>query len=126
MTVRKAVATMVVEIAVKNISADCGTVMSELAVRMSTDEESTVRLRLFSQIARIAENVPALCTLLTANLKRAFSDPFWRIRKQLIVSMPHIIKVRCRCCTEYTPSAPTTLITLITPTLHKPVHNPWF
>jgi hypothetical protein len=61
-------------------------------MRLVVDEDPLVRLRILKKLPVIATEIPNLCTVLTEHMKRMFLDTNWRIRKELALVMPHILK----------------------------------
>jgi hypothetical protein len=66
--------------------------LSDLIMKLMEDEDSMVRLRIIVKLPIIAEEAPSLCTRLTENLKAQFANTNWRVRKQLLIAMPAIVK----------------------------------
>lgn len=61
-------------------------------MRLVIDEDPLVRLRILKKLPIIASDIPNLCTVLTEHMKRMFSDSNWRIRKELALAMPDILR----------------------------------
>lgn len=66
--------------------------LSDVIMRLVGDEDPLVRLRILKKLPLIATEIPTLCNVLTEHMKIMFVDTNWRIRKQLVVVMPDIIK----------------------------------
>jgi len=90
--VRKSVADMCTDIAIMALDQQLTLAMNELVFRLSRDEDPMVRLRVISKLPEIVERVPALATMLTANIVASFQDSFWRLRKTLAMSMAAVVK----------------------------------
>ena len=61
-------------------------------MRLVVDEDPLVRLRVLKKLPLIAKEIPNLCTVLTAHMRRMFVDTNWRIRKELALAMPEILR----------------------------------
>jgi HEAT repeat protein len=51
-----------------------------------------VRVRILKKLPLIAEEIPSLCTRLTEQVKGMFTDPNWRVRRELVLAMPAMVK----------------------------------
>ena len=61
-------------------------------MRLVADEDPLVRLRIIKKLPIIATEIPNLCSVLTEHMKKMFIDTNWRIRKELALAMPDILK----------------------------------
>lgn len=61
-------------------------------MRLVIDEDPLVRLRIIKKLPIIATEIPNLCAVLTEHMKKMFIDTNWRIRKELALVMPDILK----------------------------------
>ena len=61
-------------------------------MRLVVDEDPLVRLRIIKKLPIIATDIPNLCSVLTDHMKKMFVDTNWRIRKELALVMPDILK----------------------------------
>jgi serine/threonine-protein phosphatase 2A regulatory subunit A len=92
LSARKLLAELCIDIAAKaGPDAFSGT-LSDVIMRLVVDEDPLVRLRILKKLPIIAAEIPNLCTVLTEHMKKMFVDPNWRIRKELALVMPHILK----------------------------------
>ena len=91
-SVRKLLAELCIDIAAKVGPEAVSMHLSDLIMKLMEDEDSMVRLRIITKLSIIAEETPSLCTRLTENLKSLFSNTNWRLRKQLLLAMPSIVK----------------------------------
>ena len=66
--------------------------LSDVIMRLVVDEDPLVRLRVLKKLPLIAKEIPNLCTVLTAHMRRMFVDTNWRIRKELALAMPEILR----------------------------------
>jgi serine/threonine-protein phosphatase 2A regulatory subunit A len=89
--VRKAVADLVVESAMAVGTESSANVMADLIVKMLTDEDGCVRLRVLAKLPRIAEEIPNLLTRITPVLKTLYNDSNWRVRRAVAEGMPGIV-----------------------------------
>ena len=71
--------------------AFCGT-LSDVIMRLVVDEDPLVRLRVLKKLPLIAKEIPNLCTVLTVHMRKMFVDTNWRIRKELALAMPEILR----------------------------------
>lgn len=90
--VRKALANSCVDIAAKIGPEIVAQHMSDLILKLISDEDPLVRLRILKKLHIIAQEVPSLCTRLTESLKKMYHDANWRVRKQLAIETPSIVK----------------------------------
>lgn len=91
-SVRKLLADLVVDVAGKVGPEAVAMHLSDLIMKLMEDEDAMVRLRIIVKLPIIAEEAPSLCTRLTECLKSLFTNTNWRVRKQLLLSMPAIVK----------------------------------
>ena len=61
-------------------------------MRLVVDDDPLVRLRIIKKLPIIATDIPNLCNVLTEHMKNMFVDTNWRIRKELALVMPDILK----------------------------------
>jgi serine/threonine-protein phosphatase 2A regulatory subunit A len=66
--------------------------LTDTILKLVADEDPMVRVRILKKLPVIAEEIPSLCTRLTEQLKGMFSDPNWRVRRELVLAMPAIVK----------------------------------
>ena len=66
--------------------------LSDVIMRLVVDEDPLVRLRIIKKLPIIATDIPNLCSVLTDHMKKMFVDTNWRIRKELALVMPDILK----------------------------------
>jgi serine/threonine-protein phosphatase 2A regulatory subunit A len=90
--VRKQLADLCVDVAAKVGPEAVSMHLSDLIMKLMEDEDSMVRLRIIVKLPIIAEETPSLCTRLTEYLKAMFTNTNWRVRKQLLIAMPAIVK----------------------------------
>lgn len=91
-TVRKALADMCVDVAAA-LGPDTPNIsFSDLVVKLLGDEDASVRLRVLQKLALIAEKVPNLLERITPQLTAMFGDENWRVRRQLNLEMPAVMK----------------------------------
>jgi serine/threonine-protein phosphatase 2A regulatory subunit A len=91
-SVRKLLADLCVDVAAKVGPEAVAMHLSDLIMKLMEDEDAMVRLRIIVKLPVIAEEAPSLCTRLTECLKSLFSNTTWRVRKQLLIAMPAIVK----------------------------------
>lgn len=90
--VRKLLAELCVDVAAKVGPEAVAAHLSDLVIKLMEDDDPLVRLRILKKMGTIAEEAPSLCTRLTEYLKALFSNANWRVRKELVVAMPSIVK----------------------------------
>lgn len=90
--VRKLLADLCVDVAAKVGPEAVAMHLSDLIMKLIEDEDNMVRLRIIVKLPVIAEEAPSLCTRLTESLKALFANTNWRVRKQLLIAMPAIVK----------------------------------
>lgn len=90
--VRKLLTELCVDVAAKVGPDAVGSTISDLVVKLMDDDDPLVRLRVIRKIPIIAEEAPSLCTRLTEHFKALYSSPNWRVRKELLLSMPAVVK----------------------------------
>lgn len=66
--------------------------LHDLIIKIMEDEDPLVRLRVIKKLPLIAEESPALCARLTTVLKEMYTNPNWRVRKELLLAMPAIVQ----------------------------------
>jgi len=91
-SVRKLLADLCVDVAAKVGPEAVAMHLSDLIMKLMEDEDPMVRLRIIVKLPIIAEEAPSLCTRLTECLKAMFANTNWRVRKQLLIAMPAIVK----------------------------------
>ena len=64
--------------------------LHDVIMRLVSDDDPLVRLRILKKLPIIAADIPSLCTTLTEHMKKMFLDSNWRIRKELALVMPAI------------------------------------
>ena len=64
--------------------------LNDVIMRLVSDDDPLVRLRILRKLPIIASDIPNLCTVLTEHMKKMFLDTNWRIRKELALVMPAI------------------------------------
>lgn len=92
LNMRKLLADLCVDVAAKVGPEAVAMHLSDLVMKLMEDEDPLVRLRIVKKLPLIAEEAPSLCTRLTECLKALFTSPNWRVRKELLISMPSIVK----------------------------------
>lgn len=91
-SVRKALADMCVDVAAA-LGPDTPNIsFSDLVVKLLGDEDASVRLRVLQKLGLIAEKVPNLLERITPQLVTLYSDENWRVRRQLNLEMPAVMK----------------------------------
>ena len=89
---RKLLAELCIDIAAKAGPDSLSGTLSDVIMRLVIDEDPFVRLRIVKKLPIIATEIPNLCNILTENMKKMFVDTNWRIRKELALVMPDILK----------------------------------
>ncbi len=90
--VRKQLAELCVDVAAKLGPEAVSAHLSDLVIKLMEDDDPLVRLRILKKMAIIAEEAPSLCTRLTEYLKALFTNSNWRVRKELLIAMPSIVR----------------------------------
>ncbi|CAE7770075.1 Ppp2r1b, partial [Symbiodinium microadriaticum] len=90
--VRKSLADMCVDVAAKVGPEAVAQHMSDLVMKCLEDEDPCVKLRVLMKVTVLASDVPTLLVRLTPTLKSLFKDDSWRVRRQICLSMPAIMK----------------------------------
>jgi serine/threonine-protein phosphatase 2A regulatory subunit A len=91
--VRKALADMSIDIAVKINNTDLVTQhLNDLIMKLLTDEDPSVKIRILTKIENLAQALPAFLQHLTPTLKILYCDDNWRVRKQITLAIPSIMK----------------------------------
>lgn len=90
--VRKALADMCVEVAAKMGPEAVTTHFHDLVSKLLGDEDAAVRLRVLMKLSTIANEVPPLLERITPQLVSLYEDENWRVRRQLNMEMPSIVK----------------------------------
>lgn len=90
--VRKAVAELCVDLSAKVSPDQVSSYFVELILRIMTDEDPLVRLRVVQKIPLIATEIPSLCSKLVDSLKTCMTEGNWRIRKGIAIVCPNIMK----------------------------------
>jgi hypothetical protein len=90
--VRKSLADMCVDVAAKVGPEAVAQHMSDLVMKCLEDEDPGVKLRVLQKVKSLASHVPTLLTRLSPNLKALYKDESWRVRKQIVLSMPPVMK----------------------------------
>ena len=89
---RKMLADLCVDVAAKVGPEVVAAHLSDLILKLMDDEDPLVRLRVLKKLPVIAEEAPSLCTRLTDLLKGLFTNTNWRVRKELVLAMPAVVK----------------------------------
>jgi serine/threonine-protein phosphatase 2A regulatory subunit A len=89
---RKMLAELCVDVAAKVGPEAVAQHLSDLVMKLMEDEDPLVRLRIVKKLPIIAEEAPSLCTRLTELLKALYTNTNWRVRKELLLAMPAIVK----------------------------------
>ncbi len=89
---RKMLAELCVDVAAKVGPEAVTAHLSDLILKLMEDEDPLVRLRIVKKLPVIAEEAPSLCTRLTEMLKGLFTNTNWRVRKELLLAMPAVVK----------------------------------
>jgi len=92
LSVRKALADVSVDISVMSGPQLVAQHLTDLILKLSSDEESLVKLRIIKKIDLICDELPSLCTRLTDILRAAYTDSNWRVRKSVALVTPSIVK----------------------------------
>jgi len=87
--VRKLLATLVVDVIAKVQGGS--EAAHNLVVRLLADEDPMIRIRMLKKYHLLVAAVPALCIQLTDVLKAQFTDSNWRVRAQMVTSIPAVI-----------------------------------
>lgn len=90
--VRKILADLSVDVASKVGPVAVSQHFSELIIKLLEDEDPQVRLCIIKKLPIIAEETPSLCTRITEMLKTLFIHSYWRVRMELVITMPSILK----------------------------------
>jgi serine/threonine-protein phosphatase 2A regulatory subunit A len=91
--VRKTLAEVVVDIAVRLAPELVAQNISDIIIRiLSQDEDPLVRMRIIKKLPKIAEETPSLCTRLTDYIKQSFKDTNWRLRKEVVLALPAVTR----------------------------------
>eukprot|EP00602_Paraphysomonas_sp_CaronLab_P003524 CAMPEP_0185025596 /NCGR_PEP_ID=MMETSP1103-20130426/8491_1 /TAXON_ID=36769 /ORGANISM="Paraphysomonas bandaiensis, Strain Caron Lab Isolate" /LENGTH=554 /DNA_ID=CAMNT_0027558833 /DNA_START=228 /DNA_END=1892 /DNA_ORIENTATION=- len=90
--VRKALADMCVDVAAKVGPEAVAQHMSDIVVKCLEDEDPSVKLRVLLKVGVLASEVPTLFQRLTPCIKNLYSDENWRVRRQITLAMPSVIK----------------------------------
>jgi serine/threonine-protein phosphatase 2A regulatory subunit A len=91
--VRKSLADMSIDIAVKMNNSDLVTQhLNDLIMKLLTDEDPSVKIRILSKIDNLAQALPSFLQHLTPTLKILYSDDNWRVRKQITLAIPSIMR----------------------------------
>jgi len=90
LTARELLAEVCIDIAAKAGADALNGPLRDAIMRLVSDEDPLVRLRILKKIPTIVTAVPALCTALTDNMKAMFVDTNWRVRKELALVMPSV------------------------------------
>ena len=91
--VRKNLAELCVEVTAHAIGdGPAQLAITEIVCRLLADEDALVRLRVIRKLPLISEEVPSLCTRITPSIKIMFGESNWRVRKELLLAMPAVVK----------------------------------
>jgi serine/threonine-protein phosphatase 2A regulatory subunit A len=90
--VRRILADLSVDVVAKLDAAAVSQYLSDLIMKLMEDDDPQVRLGVIKKLPIIAEEAPSLCTRMTEILKVMFNNNFWRIRMELVSTMPLIVK----------------------------------
>lgn len=91
-TVRRILADLSVDVVAKLDAAAVSQYLSDLIMKLMEDDDPQVRLGVIKKLPIIAEEAPSLCTRMTEILKAMFNNNYWRIRMELVSTMPLIVK----------------------------------
>lgn len=91
-SVRKALADMCVNVAAALGPEPFTTSINDLVVKLLGDEDAAVRLRVLQKLGMIAAQVPPLMDRITPQLVTMYGDENWRVRRQLNLEMPAVMK----------------------------------
>ena len=89
---RKSVADLVVDSAVQVGQDAASPNLSPLIMKFIGDADPMVRIRIVSKLPAVAEFLPQVFNRLTTTLQGLFQDSNWRVKKQLILAMPAVVK----------------------------------
>ena len=92
LNVRKALADVSMDIAIISGPQLVAQHLTDVVLKLSSDEESLVKLRIIKKIDTICDELPSLCTRLTDILRAAYADSNWRVRKAIATVTPSIVK----------------------------------
>jgi HEAT repeat protein len=90
--VRKLLAEACIDIAVKLTPEQMNANLSDVILRIMSDEDPLVRLRIIQKLPTIAEELPTLCSKLTEIVKSCLLDINWRMRKGIALVLPALVK----------------------------------
>jgi len=90
--VRRILADLSVDVVAKLDAAAVSQYLSDLIMKLMEDDDPQVRLGIIKKLPIIAEEAPSLCTRMTEILKAMFNNNYWRIRMELVSTMPLIVK----------------------------------
>lgn len=90
--VRRALADMCVDVAAKLGSENITPHFSDMVVKLLADEDPSVRLRVLLKVGLMAEHVGTLLERITPELVKMYADENWRVRRQLNLEMPKVVK----------------------------------
>lgn len=92
-TVRKILAEVSVELAVKVSPELLNQSVADLVLRIIIqDEDPLVRLRIIRKVPMLAEEAPTLCSKLTDSIKLAWKDSNWRMRQACLQVAPALAR----------------------------------
>jgi serine/threonine-protein phosphatase 2A regulatory subunit A len=89
---RKGLSDVCVDVAAEAGPEIAANYFNELIIKLLSDPDPMVRIRVLMKLRRIAEYIPSLCIRLVATLRQFFSDQHWRTRQELCKAMPAVIK----------------------------------
>lgn len=91
-SVRKALADMAVGVSASLGPDAVNTSFQDLVVTLLGDEDASVRLRVLQKLGLIAAQVSPLFERITTQLVTMYADENWRVRSQLNLEMPAVMK----------------------------------
>ena len=92
LSARKLLAELCIDIVAKAGPDSLSGALNHVIMRLIVDDDPLVRLRIIKKLPIIATETPILCSTLTEHMQAMFVDTNWRIRKELALVMPDILK----------------------------------
>lgn len=89
---RKGLADVCIDVAAQAGQEVAANYFNDTIIKLVSDADPMVRLRVLKKLPVIAEDIPSLCIRMVTSLRAFFSDSNWRTRAQLASSVPAIAK----------------------------------
>jgi serine/threonine-protein phosphatase 2A regulatory subunit A len=89
---RKFVVDLVIDSAVKVGQDAAATHLCPAIIKFVSDADPMVRIRVISKLPAIVESLPQVFNRMTGSLQGLFTDSNWRVKKQMILAMPAVVK----------------------------------